>query len=188
MGNVVMFVLLARMQRFRLRWGITATGLTLGSGRGTFPAVCLVGFWALMSGTAPGPSGPTAAPMILIGALTGVVYGLIPRRPRLGQFQRPTLQRVALCGLAGGAAVPPFVAFGHMPADTANPVGVIVLSGGLLGVLAYVTVQTRRARKWVSASRHCHRHCCVDRAISERARASAEAPAAQHRGPRSRRA
>lgn len=183
MGNFVMFVLLARMQRFRLRWGITATGLALGSGRGTFPAVCLVGLWALMSATASGPSGPTAAPMILIGALTGVVYGLIPRRPRLGRFRRPTFQRAALCGLAGGAAVPPFVAFGHMPADTANPVGVIVLSGGLLGVLAYVIAQRRRARVWVAASRNYHCYSCVERAALERARASAEAPPAQHREP-----
>lgn len=162
-GNVVMFVLLARIQRFRLRWGVTVTGLALGSGRGTFPAACLVGFWALASGTTPGPSRPTAARMILIGALAGVVYGLIPRHPRLGQFRGPTLQRVALCCIAGGVAVPPLVAFGHMPTDTANPVGVIVLSGGALGVLAYVLAQRRRFRSWIADSHTCAGY--VDQAI-----------------------
>ena len=151
MGRFVILVLLARTQRFRLRWGITATGLTLASGRGTFPAACLVGLWALLTGVAPGPSGPATTPMIVIGALAGAVYGLIPRHPRFGELRRPNLRRVVLCGVAGGAAMPPLAAFGHMPANTANAVGVVVLLGGWLGVLAYVLAQRRRAKEWGSA-------------------------------------
>jgi|SRR5581483_6019323 len=146
MGNFLIFALLARMRKFRLRWGITATGLVMASGRGTFPAACAVGCWAWVSGVAPGPSGPTAGPMIVIGALAGAVYGLVPRNPRFGRFRRPTFLRVTLCSVAGGAAIAPLIAFGRMPVGAASPVGVVVLSGGLVGVLAYLIRQRSRAR------------------------------------------
>jgi hypothetical protein len=59
---------------------------------------------------------------------------------------------VVLCGLAGGAAMPALVAFGHMPVHIANVVGAIVLLGGWLGVLAYVIAQRRRAWEWASGT------------------------------------
>lgn len=141
MRNFMLIALIARPWRLRSRWGVTATGLALGSGRGTFPTVCLVGFWALARREVPGPSGPTAVSLMLIGAAAGVVYGLIPRHPRLGRLRRPTIKRVALCCTAGCVAAPALFAFGHLPADMANQVGSIVLLGGLLGMVGYVVAR-----------------------------------------------
>ena len=146
MGLAVMALLLARMQRARLRWGVTFTGLTLASGRAVYPAMAVVGASALATGQAVGPPAAGVVAAAVCGLLGGGLYGLIPRRPRLGAVRKPTIRRVGVCAMVGAVSQPMFMAFGALSTPMSPGAAAFVLGAGFTGMACYLVAQYRRAQ------------------------------------------
>jgi hypothetical protein len=147
MRTALLTVLMLRLRVLRLRWGITMTGITLAAGRGVWLGVVVVGLWALLSGQVILPGFSVVVASFGVGLVCGVVYGLIPRRPRFGVVRRTTLRRVCVCGLAGGASVPLIDVFGQLSPNADGSVSgaaSTVLVAGCVAVGLYVHAQYRR--------------------------------------------
>jgi hypothetical protein len=147
MRTALLTVLMLRMRVLRLRWGITMTGMTLASGRGAWLGVVVVGMWVLLSGHATLPGTSVVIASFGVGLLCGVVYGVIPRRPRFGVARRPTWRRACVCGFAGGVSVPLIDVFGQPPPEADGSISSatsIVLLAGCVAVGLYLHAQYRR--------------------------------------------
>lgn len=143
----MLVILLTRMRVLRLKWGITFTGMTLASGRGVFLSTVVLGAWVVLTGRASGPPRGLVFMLVVYGMAAGLVYGLVPRRPRYGVVRRPSVARVGFCVFVGGVGVPLFCALEAMPSGPdgqRSGVSGVVLATGLFSVVAYLVAQRRR--------------------------------------------
>jgi hypothetical protein len=147
MRLTLLLIIMSRMRLLRLRYGITFTGMTLASGRGVFLGVIATGLEAILTGQKTVPPFSVSAAAMGMGAVSGLIYGLIPRRPRFGICRRPTARRVGGFAVIGTLSAPVICAYGQPPAWATAPydpaMGWILLSG-CVGVARYLVAQRRR--------------------------------------------